>query len=122
MFLGGRYEVQILDTYGHPPEIDGAGAIYQVAAPRLNASLPPEQWQSYDIQFRAARFRGDEVVEKPRVTVVYNGVKIHEDVKMTKDNTTAGLGGDPCTPGPIMLQDHGNPVQFRNVWILQLKE
>ena len=55
------------------------------------------------------------------MTVFQNGINIHDDVKLTKDNTTAGLGGDPCTPGPIMLQDHGNPVQFRNIWVVEVK-
>jgi hypothetical protein len=55
------------------------------------------------------------------MTVFHNGIKIHDNVEITKDNTTAGRGGDPCTPGPIMLQDHGAPVQFRNVWVQPIK-
>jgi hypothetical protein len=55
------------------------------------------------------------------MTVYHNGVKIHDDVKLTKDNTTAGLGGDMCAPGPILLQDHGHPVQYRNIWLVPEK-
>ena len=62
------------------------------------------------------------MIEPGHITVFHNGVKIHDAVKITKDNTTAGLGGDPCTPGPILLQDHGNPVQYRNIWLVQIKE
>jgi hypothetical protein len=118
VFLGGRYEVQILDTYGHPPEIDGAGAIYKVGAPRVNASRPPEQWQSFDIEFRAARFRGDEVLEKPRITVVYNGVKIHDAVEMNVFATPDNKFDQFARSGPILLQNHHAAVRFRNIWLV----
>jgi hypothetical protein len=117
VFLSGRYEVQILDTYGHPPEDNGAGGIYKVAAPRVNASLPPERWQSYDIQFRAPRFRGDEVVEKPRMTVVYNGVKIHDDLELKVFATPNGKFDGYARSGPILLQNHHAAVRFRNIWV-----
>ena len=57
-----------------------------------------------------------------RATVLHNGVKIHDDVKITKDVTTSGMNTDPSTPGPILLQDHGNPVQYRNIWLLKVKD
>ena len=117
VFLCGRYEVQILDTYGHPPEDNGAGALYKVRAPSVNASRPPEQWQSYDITFRAARLRGDRVLEKPRVTVVYNGVKIHDNVELDVFATPNGKFGEFATSGPILLQNHRCPVRFRNIWL-----
>jgi hypothetical protein len=81
----------------------------------------PTVWQSYDIHFTAPECKDGKKVKAARMTVYHNGVKIHDHVEITKDNTTAGLGGDVCTPGPIMLQDHGNPVQFRNVWLLSGK-
>jgi len=118
VFLGGRYEVQILDTYGHPPEDNGAGAVYKVAAPSVNASLPPEQWQSYDIDFRAARFRGDQVVEKPRVSVVYNGVKVHDNVELTVFATPNNKFDQFARNGPILLQNHHAAVKFRNIWLV----
>jgi hypothetical protein len=121
VYVQGRYEVQVLDSYGLESKADDCGAIYGVAAPRVNACKAPTVWQSFDIEFHSPKCEGGKKVQQARMTVWHNGVKIHDDVKITKDNTTAGLGGDPCTPGPIMLQDHGNPVRFRNIWVAQLK-
>jgi hypothetical protein len=121
VYVQGRYEVQVLDSYGLESKDNDCGAIYGVAAPLVNACKAPTIWQSYDIEFHAPKCENGKKVEPARMTVYHNGVKIHDNVKITKDNTTAGLGGDPCTPGPIMLQDHGNPVQFRNIWLLPLK-
>jgi hypothetical protein len=121
VYVQGRYEVQILDSYGLESKADDCGAIYGIAAPLANACKAPTVWQSYDIEFTAPVCKDGKKVEMARMTVYQNGIKIHDDVKITKDNTTAGLGGDPCTPGPILLQDHGNPVQFRNVWLVQRK-
>jgi hypothetical protein len=120
VYVQGRYEVQVLDSYGLESKDNDCGAIYEVAAPRVNACKAPTVWQSYDIEFHAPVCKDGKKVEPPRITVHQNGIKIHDDVKITTDNTRAGLGGDPCTPGPIMLQDHGNPVQFRNIWLLPL--
>jgi hypothetical protein len=121
VYVQGRYEVQILDSYGLKSKADDCGAIYGIAAPSVNACKAPTVWQSYDIDFHSPLCEGGKKVAPARITVWHNSVKIHDDVKITKDNTTAGLGGDPCTLGPIMLQDHGNPVQFRNIWLLPLK-
>jgi hypothetical protein len=130
VYLQGRYEVQILDSYGLKSRDNDCGGIYGVAAPRVNACKAPTVWQSYDIEFQAPKCTDGKVTEPARMTVYNNGVKIHDNVRLVRKkgdreeivtNTTAGLGGDPCTPGPIMLQDHGNPVQFRNVWLLPAK-
>jgi hypothetical protein len=120
VYVQGRYEVQILDSYGLESKHDDCGAIYEVAAPKVNACKAPTVWQSYDIEFHSPKCRDGKKTELPRMTVIQNGVKIQEDVKIPVENTRAGLGGDPCQPGPIMLQDHGNPVQFRNVWLLPM--
>lgn len=121
VYVQGRYEVQILDSYGLESKDNDCGGIYSVAAPKVNACKAPTIWQSYDIEFQAPKCENGKKVEPARMTVYHNGVKIHENVAINKDNTTAGLGGDPCRPGPIMLQDHGNPVQFRNIWLLPIK-
>jgi hypothetical protein len=120
VYLQGRYEVQILDSYGLQSKDNDCGGIYEVAAPRVNACKAPTVWQSYDIDFHAPVFRDGKKVEPARISVVQNGVEIHKDVEIPVDNTRAGLGGDPSQPGPIMLQDHGNPVQYRNIWLLPL--
>jgi len=122
VYVQGRYEVQILDSYGLQSQKNDCGAIYGVAAPLVNACKAPTVWQSYDIHFRSPICVNGKKKEPARMTVYHNGIKIHNDVTIPVDNTTAGLGGDPCTPGPIMLQDHGNPVQFRNIWLLPVKE
>jgi len=122
VYVQGRYEVQILDSYGLESKHDDCGAIYEVAAPRVNACKAPTVWQSYDIEFHSPKCENGKKAEPARTTVIHNGVKIHDDVKIPVDNTRAGFGGDPCQPGPIMLQDHGNPVQFRNVWLMPVKE
>ena len=118
VYLQGRYEVQVLDSYGLDSKDNDCGGIYGIAKPLVNACKAPTVWQSYDVDFHAPKFVDGKKAEPGRISVVHNGIKIHDDVKLTKDNTTAGLGGDPSTPGPIMLQDHGNPVQFRNIWLV----
>lgn len=119
----GRYEVQVLDSYGiSQPRSNDCGAIYEVAPPRVNVCKAPTIWQSYDIDFRAPVFRDGQKVEPARMTVSQNGVLIHDDVPIPVDNTRSGLGGDPSTPGPLHLQDHSDPVQFRNIWLVPLND
>ncbi len=120
VYLQGRYEVQVLDSYGLASKDNDCGGIYKVATPLVNACKAPTVWQSYDIDFRAPVFRDGKKAEPARISVVQNGVPIHKDVPIHLDNTVSGLGGDPARPGPIMLQDHGDPVQFRNVWLVKL--
>lgn len=115
----GRIEVQVLDSYGQPPRDNEAGGIYKVAVPLRNPSKKPERWQTYDIAYRAPRFGTDgKQVEKGRITVFFNGVMIHDNVDFDAQVTTSGLPGDLTRPGPILLQDHGNRVRYRNLWIL----
>jgi hypothetical protein len=119
VYVQGRYEVQILDSYGLKSQNNDCGAIYEVAAPLVNACKAPTVWQSYDIEFQAPKCENGKKTAHARMTVHHNGIKIHNDVEIPVDNTRAGMAGDPCTPGPILLQDHGNPVQFRNVWLVK---
>ena len=121
VYVQGRYEVQILDSYGLDSKNNDCGAIYEVAAPKFNACKAPTIWQSYDIHFQAPKFVDGKKVEPAKITVFHNGVKIHDQQPISVDNTRAGMGGDPSKPGPILLQDHGNPVQFRNVWLIPEK-
>ncbi|MFN4258926.1 MAG: DUF1080 domain-containing protein [Gemmataceae bacterium] len=121
VYVQGRYEVQVLDSYGLKSGKNDCGAIYDIHAPLVNACKAPTVWQSFDIEFHAPKCAAGKKVEPARMTVYHNGVKIHDDASIPVDNTRAGLGGDPCTPGPIMLQDHGNPVQFRNIWLLPME-
>jgi hypothetical protein len=119
VYVQGRYEVQVLDSYGLKPGKNDCGAIYEVAAPAVNACKAPTVWQSYDIEFTAPKFENGKKTEPAKMTVHHNGVKIHDNVSIPVDNTRAGMGGDPSTPGPILLQDHGHPVQYRNIWLLK---
>jgi hypothetical protein len=127
VYLHGRYEVQLLDSYGpaveppgRPLGRDECGAIYGQAAPRVNATLPPGVWQTYDIWFRAPRVgKNGAVTEKPRITVIQNGVKIHDNVAV-EGATRASLGDPPAVQGPVLLQDHGNPVRYRNIWLVPM--
>jgi hypothetical protein len=118
VYLQGRYELQVLDSYGLPPKDNECGAIYKQIAPSVNACKPPLQWQSYDVTFHSAKKEGDRVIQKARVTVVHNGVTIIDDKEI--DPTPGGLGGQAGQPGPLLLQDHGNAVQYKNIWIVPL--
>jgi len=121
VYIQGRYEIQILDSHGQPPDVHGCGAIYDIAAPRINACWAPELWQFYDVIFRAPRFdETGKVVRNARITVRQNGVLIHNDLELPRV-TPGGLGNQPVAKGPLLLQDHGDPVRFRNVWVEPLE-
>ena len=118
VYLQGRYEVQILDSFGLDGKNNECGGIYGQFAPRVNACLPPTEWQTYDIQFTAAkRDARKKITQKAKMTVVHNGILIHKDAVL-KGVTTGSADAMEGIPGPLLLQDHGNLVQFRNIWIL----
>jgi hypothetical protein len=119
IYIQNRYEVQILDSFGVIPGSGDCGGIYQVAAPRVNASYPPGQWQTYDITFRAPRLNEDgSVKEFARVTVVHNGITIHDDQVLEKE-TPGGVVDSHAEKDCFQLQDHGNRPAFRNIWVLE---
>lgn len=121
VYHSGRWETQILDSFGLEAKDNECGGIYSIAEPKLNMCLPPLVWQTYDVEFKAAKF--DNMGKRlawPRITVRLNGQLIHEDCELSKDFTTAApLSNELTGPlGPIFLQDHGNPVEYRNIWIV----
>jgi hypothetical protein len=121
--LQGRYEIQVLDSYGiDVPGKGDCGAVYAQYAALVNACRPPLEWQTYDIIFRAPRFDADgKLLESARFTVLQNGIVIQNNVQVTGLNYPP-LNADPTTPGPLVLQDHGCLVQYRNVWLVPLPE
>jgi hypothetical protein len=122
VYMNSHWEVQVLDSYHNETYADGAcGAIYSIEPPKVNAAKAPTIWQSYDIEFHPAKVEDGKVTERPTASVIWNGVKVHDNTKLTKDSTPAGNGGDITKPGPLKLQDHGHPVQFRNVWTVPIK-
>ena len=123
VFLMGRYEVQVLDSYRNVTYADGqAAALYGQVPPLRNVARGPGEWQSYDIRFRAPRFDGERCVAPARVSVRWNGVLVQDDVPFlgaTAHREVARYAPHP-EELPLMLQDHGNPVQYRNIWIRPL--
>lgn len=119
VYMQGLYEVQVLDSYGLVPRKDDCGAIYEIAAPLRNACKRPERWQTYDIAFRAPRFdQSGNLKTKGLITVIHNNILIQHAVELEGKGTRASMVRDPKIPGPILLQDHGNRVRYRNVWII----
>jgi hypothetical protein len=120
VYHSGRWETQVLDSFGLTGEQNECGGLYSIAKPRLNMCLPPLTWQTYDVEFIAAKFDAAGTrTAWPRITVQLNGVLIHDNVELNKDFTTSAPLSTPLTSpeGPIHLQQHDNPVAFRNIWI-----
>jgi hypothetical protein len=115
VYLQERYEIQVLDSYGLEGKDNECGGIYKIAEPLVNMCAPPLQWQTYDITFYAPGDGRDNA----QVTVIHNGVSIHEAVQLPKP-TGGALDKDVNKAGGIYLQDHGDPVQYRNIWLIEL--
>jgi hypothetical protein len=119
MYLQDQYECQILDSFGLEGLDNECGGIYQNSRPLVNMCLPPLTWQTYDVDFTGTKFDADgKVIEPGRCTIKHNGVVIHEDLAL---KTTPGGGQANQQPGPLYLQDHGDAVRFRNIWLVEKK-
>ena len=123
VYLMGLYEIQILDSWSSRTYPDGqAAAMYGQYPPLVNASRPPGEWQSYDIAFTAPRFDDDKLLSPARLTLFHNGVLVHHNrafIGRTSHKKVAGYEAHPAKQA-MRLQDHGNPVSFRNIWIRPL--
>lgn len=117
VYLHSRYEVQILDSFGLEGKNNECGSLYTYQPPKVNMCYPPLSWQTYDVDFRSARFdRAGKKSKNARLTVWHNGVVVQDDFSIER-KTGAGQPEGPL-PLPTKLQDHGNPVHFRNVWVV----
>ena len=119
VYLQGRYEVQMLDSFG----LDGdeqrvRRPLRASRPPSVNMCFPPLAWQTYDIDYTAAKFEDGKKTKNATITVKHNGVTIHQDVELPQTTTAAPVAEGP-EPGPIYLQDHGNPVRYRNIWLVE---
>ncbi len=119
MYLNDQYECQILDSFGLEGENNECGGFYQIQKPSVNMCLPPLSWQTYDVEFQAAKYDSEGKKVTPAIaTVRQNGVLIHDKLKLP--HTTPGGGqNDEKLPGSLFLQDHGDPVRFRNIWVVE---
>jgi Domain of Unknown Function (DUF1080) len=116
-YLQKRYEVQVLDSFGLEPQFNDCGALYKFKAPDMNMSFPPLRWQTYDISFTAPKFSADgQKIAKARITVRHNGVVVQDHLEL--ENKTGGGSAEGPNPLPILLQNHGNPINYRNIWLI----
>ena len=115
----GRYETQVLDAFGLEGKMNETGGLYSIKDPDLNMCLPPLQWQTYDVDLKSALFdQAGKLLQPARITVKLNGVIIHKDVELPKATPGHKVKFGPG-PGPIFLQGHGNPVFYRNIWLIK---
>jgi Domain of Unknown Function (DUF1080) len=120
VYIQDRYEVQVLDSFGLKGADNECGGIYHHNAPSVNMCYPPLQWQTYDIDFTAPKF--DEAGKKTKngvVSIKHNGTIIHDHLELTSTTPGGGFKEEVPAPGPFQLQNHGNPVFYRNVWVVE---
>jgi hypothetical protein len=117
VYLNSMYELQVLDSFGLSGENNECGGFYSIRKPDVNMCYPPLSWQTYDIEFTAARYENGKKAKSARVTVKHNGTTIHDDVELPRG--TPGRMAEGAGPAPLFFQDHGNPVMFRNVWVVE---
>lgn len=120
VYILGKYEVQVLDSFGLPTKDNECGGIYKIATPLVNACLPPLEFQTYDITFHAARFDANgNKTSNATITVIHNGTMIHDNVELPT-RTGGGIGGRESIEGPLLIQDHNDQPRFRNIWVKPL--
>ena len=118
VYLQSRYEVQVLDSFGLEGKNNECGGIYSIAEPMVNVCFPPLAWQTYDVDFTAARYdENGKKTKNARTTIRHNGVVIHDDLELT--HGTPGRHEEGPEPDGLFLQNHGNPVVFRNIWVVK---
>lgn len=118
MYIQSRYEVQILDSFGLDGKNNECGGIYSISEPIVNMCFPPLTWQTYDYDFKAARYDDSgKKVANARTTIRHNGVVIHKDLELT--HGTPGRQKEAAAPAALYLQGHGNPVVYRNIWVVK---
>ncbi len=119
--IQGRYEIQIASSYGQEPEAHGAAALYSQKAAMVQASKKAGEWQTYDIIFRSPRFDGDQVTEKPRATIFFNGVLVQNNAEFNgPTGIQYGEFAGMAKTGPLIIQGDHESVQFRNIWVVPL--
>lgn len=120
VYFQNRYECQVLDSFGLNGENNECGGIYTQHKPKVNMCYPPMRWQTYDIEFTPAQFGEDgKKTKNARATVKHNGVVIHDDIEFPKE--CPGGQAETAKPGPFQFQNHGDPVVYRNVWVVDVK-
>ena len=120
VYMQGRYELQVLDSFGLEGKNNECGGIYSISEPIVNACFPPLTWQTYDIEFTAAKYdESGKKTENARATIKHNGIMIHDDLELP--HGTPGRHAEGPGPDEIYLQGHGNPVVYKNIWVVPKK-
>lgn len=116
-YIQSRYECQVLDSFGLDGKDNECGGIYKISKPAVNMCYPPLSWQTYDIEFTAAKYEGDKKVKNARATIKHNGVVIHDNIELPQH--TPGCKPEGPADLGVFFQNHGNPVAFRNIWVVK---